>query len=288
MEFIVQITLNGIIAGALYALIAVSFNLIYGVTKFFNITHGVMAAIGAYAVFFFAKGLGFPVVISILIGILCAGAVGWALDRFLYRPLRKKKASQLVLLVASLGAFTVLQAVLAILFTSQFQTLTHTVSVQNTLTIFGGIITTVQAGIIISAIVVTACLVLFLRYTRFGMAVRAVRDDVEVARMTGINVDAVIGSMFFIGSAIAGFAGILVGYDTAIEPTMGLALLLKGVIAAIVGGVGSVYGGFLGAFLLGLVENFAIIKISGEWKDAIAFALLILFLLFRPRGIIRT
>ena len=91
--------------------------------------------------------------------------------------------------------------------------------------------------------------------------------------------------MFFIGSAIAGLAGILVGFDTGIEPTMGLGLLLKGVIASIVGGIGNIYGGVLGAFLLGFVENFGIWKISGEWKDAIAFGLLIVFLIFRPRGI---
>jgi branched-chain amino acid transport system permease protein len=91
--------------------------------------------------------------------------------------------------------------------------------------------------------------------------------------------------VFFIGSALAGLAGILAGYDTGLEPTMGMSLLLKGVIASIIGGIGNVYGGVLGAFLLGFVENFGIWKISGEWKDAIAFGLLIIFLLFRPQGI---
>jgi branched-chain amino acid transport system permease protein len=96
-----------------------------------------------------------------------------------------------------------------------------------------------------------------------------------------------VAGVFFLGSAIAGLAGILVGFDTGIEPTMGLSLLLKGVIAAIIGGVGNVYGGVLGAFLLGFVENFGIWKISGEWKDAIAFAALLLFLLFKPSGLLK-
>ena len=119
----------------------------------------------------------------------------------------------------------------------------------------------------------------------FGRAVRAVGDDEDVSKIVGINTDKVIGKVFLIGSAIAGLAGILIGFDTGIEPTMGMSLLLKGVIACIIGGIGNIYGGVLGAFFLGFVENFGIWHISGEWKDAIAFTVLILFLLFRPQGI---
>ena len=114
-----------------------------------------------------------------------------------------------------------------------------------------------------------------------NIMLRAMRRSMRISRFMSI-----IYWVFIIGSAIVGAAGILVGFDTGLEPTMGLALLLKGVIAAIVGGVGSISGAFLGAFLLGFVENFGIWHISGEWKDAIAFAVLILFLLFRPQGIL--
>ncbi len=130
-------------------------------------------------------------------------------------------------------------------------------------------------------------LVLLFKFTIFGKAIKAISDDEEVARIIGINTNKIIGYVFFIGSAIAGLSGILMGFDTGIEPTMGMSLLLKGVIASIIGGVGNIYGGVLGAFLLGFVENFGIWKISGEWKDAIAFAILILFLLFRPQGILK-
>ena len=130
-------------------------------------------------------------------------------------------------------------------------------------------------------------LALLLKYTIFGKAIKAVNDDEEVAKIIGINTNKIIGRVFFIGSAIAGLSGILIGFDTGIEPTMGLGLLLKGVIASIIGGIGNLYGGVIGAFFLGFIENFGIWKISGEWKDAIAFALLIIFLLFRPQGIIK-
>ncbi len=285
MDIIPQLIINSVIAGAIYALVALGFNLIYGATKFFNLAHGVMVAIGGYAVFYFAKTLGLNIYIVVILGVALTGLVGYGLDKLVYLPLRKRKASNMVLLVASLGAFTALQAIIAILFTSQFKTLSQNVGTQKLFEVFGGVITQTQLVILIAAIVVMAGLVLLLYKTQFGKAVRAISDDEEVARIVGINTNKIMGHVFFIGSAIAGLAGILVGFDTGIEPTMGLGLLLKGIIASIVGGVGNIYGGVLGAFLLGFVENFGIWKISGEWKDAIAFILLIIFLIFRPRGI---
>lgn len=287
MEVIVQLILNSIIAGAVYTLVALGFNLIYGATKFFNLAHGVLAAVGAYAVFFFAQSLGWNIFVSIGIGIVLAGFIGYGLNRFIYEPLRKRKASNMVLLVASLGVLTALQAIIAILFTSQFQVLSSHTGTQQLYSIFGGIITQTQLIILFSGFFIMAGLVTLLNKTNVGKAIKAIRDDEEVAKMVGINTNQIIGYVFFIGSAIAGLAGILIGFDIGIEPTMGLSLLLKGVIASIIGGVGNIYGGVLGAFLLGFVENFGIWKISGEWKDAIAFGVLILFLVFRPQGIIR-
>ncbi len=285
MDILPQLVLNSIIAGAIYTLITLGFNLIYGATKFFNLGHGVLAAVGGYAVFYFAKTLGWNLYLGVVIAIILAGLIGFLSEKFIYLPLRKRKASNMVLLVASLGAFTSLQAIIAILFTSQFQTLSQSAGAQKIYEIFGGVITQTQLIILISGIVIMAGLALLLKYTIFGKAIKAISDDEEVAKIIGINTNKIIGYVFFIGSAIAGLAGILVGFDTGIEPTMGLSLLLKGVIASIVGGVGNLYGGVLGAFLLGFVENFGIWKISGEWKDTIAFALLIIFLIFRPRGI---
>lgn len=285
MGILPQLILNSIIAGAIYTLVALSFNLIYSTTKFFNLAHGVMAAIGGYAVFYFSKTLGLDIHIAIVLGVVLTGFVGFGVDKFIYLQLRKRKASNMVLLVASLGVMTSLQAIIAILFSGRFKTLSGNVDTQKFFTILGGVITQTQLVILLSAALIMAGFVIFLYKTQFGKTVRAISDDEEVARIIGINTNKIIGYIFFIGSAIAGFTGILVGFDVGIEPTMGLSLLLKGVIASIVGGVGNIYGGVLGAFLLGFVENFGIWKISGEWKDAIAFALLIVFLVFRPRGI---
>lgn len=283
MNIFPQIIINSLIAGAIYALIVIGFNLIYGATKFFNISYGAMAAVGGYAVFYIIKKSGLPVIPCVIAGIVIAGIAGYLLDKLIYEPLRKKRASNLALLVASLGAFTAIQAIIAILFSSQFQSLS--MASQKTFNIAGGIITRTQVIILFFAVIITLAIALLLKFTLFGKEVKAISDDEEVSKIVGINTNKIISYVFFIGSAIMGFAGILIGFDIGLEPTMGMRLLLKGVIAAIIGGVGNIYGGIMGAFLLGFVENFGIWKISGEWKDAISFVLLIVFLLFRPNGI---
>lgn len=298
MDIVPQLIVNSSIAGATYALVALGFNVIYGATKFFNMAHGVIAAVGAYTVFFFTKmwtsdDLFFSSMFgpsdlpAIIVGVFFAGAVGYFLDKIIYMPLRKRKASGMVLMVASLGAFTALQAIIAIFFTSQFQTLTGNAAGERIFELFGAVITQTQGIIVISGFVIMGMLVWLMNKTMFGKAVRAISDDEEVARIVGIDTNKVIGKVFFLGSAIAGLAGILIGFDTGIEPTMGMNLLLKGIVGSVIGGVGNIYGGVAGSFVLGFAENFGIWKISGEWKDAIAFALLIIFLLFRPQGIMK-
>ncbi len=285
MSILPQLIINSIIAGSIYSLVALGFNLIYGTTKFFNLSHGVLAAVGGYAVFYLTRSLGLPLILSAIVGIIIAGIIGYLIDKSVFQALRKRKASGMVFLVASLGIMTALQAVIAIIFSSQFQTLsTGSFKVYG---VFGGVITQVQVIILVLSILIMFGLAILLKFTRFGKAVRAISDDEEVSKIVGINTNKIIGRVFFIGSAIAGLSGILVGLDTGIEPGMGLSLLLKGVIASIIGGIGNVYGGVLGAFLLGFIENFGIWKISGEWKDAIAFGVLLIFLLVRPQGIIK-
>lgn len=285
MEIVPQLIVNSIIAGAIYSMVALGFNLIYGTAKFFDLGYGVLTAVGGYAVFYASRTLGLNIYTSIAIGVIVAGLVGFLVEKVVYQKLRVRKASNMVFLVASLGVMTAIQAVIAILFSSQFQVFPETIT-SRTFEVFGGIITGVQVIILVLSILIMFSLVLVLKFTKFGKAVKAVSDDEEVSKIVGIDTNSIISKVFFIGSSIAGLAGILVGFDTGIEPTMGFSLLLKAVIASIIGGVGNIYGGVLGAFLLGFIENFGIWKISGEWKDAIAFTVLIIFLLFRPNGIL--
>jgi len=284
MSIIPQIIGNSIIAGSLYTLLALGFNLIYGTVKFFDLGYGVLTAVGGYTVFGLAKLLGLNLYLAIVLGVAFAGFLNFLIYRLVYVPLRRKKASNLVLLVASLGVFTVLQALIAILFGNQFQTLSS--GSARSFEILSATLTSTQLVIFLLGALIFGSLLFLIKKTKIGKIIRAIGDDEEVTKIIGINTEKIVSYVFVFGGVIAGLSGILVGFDTGIEPVMGMNLLMKGVIASIIGGVGNIYGGVLGAFLLGFVENFGVWQISGEWKDAIAFGLLILFLIFRPKGII--
>ncbi len=284
MEIIPQLVANSIIAGALYALLALGFNFLYRTVKFFDLSYGAVAAAGGYTVLALSPSAGLTLWLAVPAGVLAGAGLAWLINWLIYRPLRARRASNLVMLVAALGAMTILPAALAMIFSSQFRTLATSPS--TVVEIAGGVYTVTQLVILAAAFLTLAALYL-LKRTRLGQSIEAVADDAAVARIVGLNVDRVTSVVCVIAGAIAGLAGILVGFDTGLEPTMGLTLLLKGVIAAIVGGLGTTAGAALGGFLLGGVENFGIWQISGEWKDAIAFALLIIFLIFRPAGIIK-
>lgn len=151
---------------------------------------------------------------------------------------------------------------------------------------FGVVITPIQVFILIASVILFIILWIIVDKTKIGQAVRAVADDPIGASVSGINPEKIILYAFGIGSALAGMAGILVSLETNIEPTMGLNAILKGIIASIIGGIGSIPGAVLGGFFLGIVENLGIWKISAGWKDTISFAVLILFLLLKPEGIL--
>ena len=285
MSIIPQIIANSLIAGSIYALIALGFNLVYGATRFVNMVPGALAAVGGYTVFYLFGHLGVNIHLSVAAGIVVAGFFGYLSNRLVFQKLRRDKASNLVSFVASLGIFTMLQALVSIVFTSQFQSILSVTKIPKTYQIFGATFTWIQGLIFITSIVAFAGLALVLRKTSFGKTIRAVSDDEEVSKIIGINTDRLISWVFFIGSCLVGLSGIFIGFDVGINPTMGLFIILEGATASIIGGIGNVYGGFFGAFLLGFVENFGILKISGEWKPAIAFGLLVLFLIFKPEGL---
>jgi branched-chain amino acid transport system permease protein len=192
----------------------------------------------------------------------------------------------MIFLVASLGLYTVAISVIPMLFTSQFQTLSNLVTITTT-AIGAAIVTNIQLVFIAAFAIIGIGTAIILKHSRTGKAVRAIADDEEVTKTMGINTQAIIGTVFIAGGAIAALAGILVGFDTGMEPNMGFSLLLKAVIACIIGGVGNIYAGIIGAILLALIENVGVWYFSAEWKDLIAFSVLILFLIIRPQGLIK-
>ena len=216
---------------------------------------------------------------------LLAGVVGLALYRGLYVYMRERARSPLVMLVATLGILLAMTAFTTIVFQSAPRPLPDSFG-SEPWRIWGANLKAFNVFGIGVAVVAFLALLFVLRNTSFGKAVRAIGDDEEVSKVVGINTTVVIAIVFFVGAVYAAMGGILSGHDTAIQPRMGLLLLLKGWIASVVGGIGNLYGALLGGFVLGFIEQFGIWDLAGEWKDAISFVLLILFLSFWPRGIL--
>jgi branched-chain amino acid transport system permease protein len=280
-----QLLLNGIIAGSIYGLIAIGFTVIYRTVKFFHFAHGIVYTAGAYFAYTLIISLHLNFVLSFFLSVILAAVLGVAIDRFVYYPLRQQDASNLIFLLASFGVFIFLQNLIQLIYGAQILTI-RTGPIKEGHHFLGAVITDIQILILAVSIILMIFLWLFIQRTKLGKAMRAVADDPIAANVVGINPERIIRTSFAIGSALAGAAGILISLETNIEPTMGFSALLKGIIASIIGGIGSIPGAVLGGFFLGLAENLGIWKISAGWKDCIAFVILIIFLLIRPSGIL--
>jgi branched-chain amino acid transport system permease protein len=278
-----QILFQIVQTGAEILLLSFSFSLIYLTSKFFHFTHAVIFTFGAYFSFLFLQILGWSFYISIPSAIIAACLVGCMTEWFIYIPLRKKKSSSIVLLLASLGIYIVLQNLISLFFGDDTKSI-RTWEVKEGINVFGAYITPVQIIIVICSALLVIMVAGYLHLAKTGKAMRAVANSSELSKLSGINSDKIILISFAIGSALAGIAGILVALDVDMTPTMGMNMLLMGVVAMIIGGVGNIWGIVLGSLLLATAQNLAVWYISSQWMDAVAFAILFLFLLFKPEG----
>ncbi|MBI1927591.1 branched-chain amino acid ABC transporter permease [Candidatus Poribacteria bacterium] len=278
-----QFLLNGLIAGSAYALIALSFALIYISTQFFHFAHGAVFAWGAYFGYTCYMLFKFPLWITMPLAIAASAGLGIALEAGIYCPLRRRGATGLVLLLASLGLYVGLQNLISLLFGDETKSLRGG-EVTKGIAIFGAHITPIQLWLIFTSVAFFTLIWAVLKFTKFGKALRAISSDAELALVHGIDADRVILGAFALGSALARLAALLIAQDVDMTPTMGLNALMMGIVAMIVGGIGSVPGTWLGGMLLGLAQHLGVWKIGSQWQDAIAFAILLLFLLLRPQG----
>lgn len=278
-----QILTNILFAASIYMLVGVSFSIIYSTVRFFHFAHGIVFTFGAYFVFLSCQMVRIPFVISTVLMLLACILLGCLMELFIYRPLRKRKSNELVLLLTSLGIYIVLQNIISMIFGDGTRTI-RTGTVQEGINVFGARITPIQIFTICISIALAIALSLFLKNSKIGKAMRAVASDPELASVSGINSNAVILWSFIIGSGLAGIAGILVALDVNMTPTMGMNALMMGVVAVIVGGFNSISGIALGALLLAIAQHLGAWYIGSQWQSAIAFIILILFLLFKPEG----
>lgn len=278
-----QLILNITLAFISYVLVAISFSLIYQATRLLHFAHAIIFTLGAYFTFLFIQILGWSHFTAIPASIILSLFLGCGIELTIYKPLRKKKSSPIILLIASLGIYIVLQNLISLFFGDDTKSL-RTWEVREGINLFGAYITPVQIIIVISSTLLVILVAAYLHFAKTGKAMRAVASDSELSKLSGIKSDRIILISFAIGSALAGIAGILVALDVDMTPTMGMNILLMGVVAMIIGGVGSIWGIVLGSLLLATAQNLAVWYISSQWMDATAFIVLLIFLLFRPQG----
>lgn len=283
MEYLLQVASNTLVLGSLYAILALGFNFIYSANKFFDLSYASYFLIGTYAYLAVSK-IHLPMVITFVFSVFITIVFSLAVEIFLYRNLREKKSSSAVMMISSLGTLTVVQALTALMFTSNVQTLSVSSA---TLTFFGVAITYVQLAMIIFALLVYTFGYVFLSKSTFGIQLRAISDNEELAMSSQLPIKKVRIIATYIGVTIGTTSAILYTMDTSLDPYIGMSLLLKGVIVAILGGLGNFMYGLIGAFILAILETLSIWYVGGEWKDAIAFFVLIVILLFRPTGILK-
>ena len=284
MSIFIQLLLNGLIAGAIYALVAAGFSLIYSTNKFIHFAHGVVVTFAAYFLYLMFAVLGINFCLSVIFTIICAGLLGWIINEFVYKTMRKRKASSVILLIASVALLILLESLILLFFGPSVKTINFLEGGIG-VNIFGAMITSLQIVIIFIAIILFFGLWLFMKKTILGKAMRAVSNNKDVAEIVGISSKQIYAWSFIVGSSIAGIAGVLISMEQNLDPVMGTNLIIKGFTGSIIGGIGSVPGAIIGAFLLGLVEVLGIWFLPSGYTDAIAFIVLFMFLIFRPQGI---
>lgn len=282
MSLLLQLTINGLIAGSIYALVASGFSLIYGTNKFMHFAHGVAVVVAGYIMYSIFSSTGVSVYLTFIPTIILTAFFGLLIYLLVYSPLQSRKASNVILLIASIALLLLFQNLIQLIFGAEVKSFDFPTQ---TLTFLESSITYLQISIISVSILVFFSLFFFMKRTKLGRDMRALSDNRELASVVGIKHKEVAGYSFLLGSALAGIAGILIALEQNLTPTMGTSLIIKGFTGAVIGGITSVPAAVLGSYLLGLAENYGIAFIPSGFKDAIAFTLLFLFLLFKSNGL---
>ncbi len=293
-EFIQQV-FNGLSLGSIYALIALGYTMIYGILRFINFAHGDVFMIGAYSgyylgiMFAFSSGGGgtsLALAILILLGAMAiTGLLGFTIEKLAYKPLRK--SPKLTILITAIGVSLFLEYSGQLIFGADPKSFPSLLENKPLINLSGAVIGSNPVVVLVTAGFLMLGLRMIVMKTRIGTAMRAVSYNPTAASLMGININAIISFTFIIGSSLAGAAGILYGLNyPSIDPLMGILPGLKAFVAAVLGGIGNIPGAALGGMIIGLLETFVTGYISPTYRDAIAFGILILILLFKPTGLL--
>lgn len=283
IDLLVQIGLDGLAAGAAYSLVAVGYSLIFGVLRFINFAHAASIAVGAYAYLTFTAYLRLPLLLASVLTVIVAGFFGWVLEKVAYCPLRG--SSPLAPLLSGIAIAILIENLLALGFGPTPYRLTQSSGVRAVQIFQRYSILPIHLYMLLFAVVSGVLIQVGLRFTRIGREIRATAENQELAKVRGVDTERAIATVFVFSSALAAITGIFIGHETQVYPQIGVLPSLKGFIAALVGGLGNTGGAMIAGVLLGLIEHISIWQLPTVYKDAVAFVLLLVFLLLKPGGL---
>ena len=282
---VLQYLINGLSIGAVYAIIALGYTMVYGIAKMLNFAHGDVIMVGAYISFCVTNYLGLPAIVSVAASMAVCTLLGILIEGLAYKPLRGTPS--LAVLITAIGVSYFLQNTAQLIWSSSPKNFTSIVNIKP-MAVFGGQLTITGEMIVtvLTAVLVMLVLTWFTTRTKMGKAMRAVSEDRDAAQLMGINVNQTISMTFAIGAALAAVAGVLLCSTVPmLQPTTGSMPGIRAFTAAVFGGIGSIPGAMIGGILLGIIENFAKAYLSTQFSDAIVFGVLIIILLVKPAGL---
>ena len=292
MDYFIELLFSGLTRGAIYALIALGYTMVYGIIGLINFAHGEIYMIGAFTAFIVAtilSILGFPalaiIVLAGLAAVIWSASYGYTIEKIAYKPLRH--APRLSALISAIGMSIFLQNYVLLAQTSDFLPFPTLIPDFAFMEPVAHIVGSTDLVILITTAIVMVFLTVLIKYTRIGKAMRATAQDRTMAMLVGINVNRIISATFVIGSSLAAIGGLLIASHIGqINFYIGFLAGIKAFTAAVLGGIGSIPGAVLGSVVLGLTESFATGYVSSDYEDVFAFSLLVLILIFKPSGIL--
>jgi branched-chain amino acid transport system permease protein len=282
-----QQIVNGLFLGSIYALFALGYTLVFGVLDILNLAHQAVFMLCAYAALVLVVHLHMPMFAALPAAVLLGGALGLLVERIAFRPLRGRSDSNIAGLISSIALATILEAVVSQVFGPDVERFPLGTVPTRTIQVGGAVVSELQIVIIAIAAAMLLGLTWLLRRTRLGRRIRAVAESPKAARVLGVDVDRIISASFFVSSALGAAAGVLFGLAfNNVAPDMGRSVELKGLAVIVLGGMGSMPGAALAGVALGLLEVFTVAWIGSSYRDAVAFGVLFLVLVLRPRGLL--
>ncbi|NMM27885.1 MAG: branched-chain amino acid ABC transporter permease [Glaciimonas sp.] len=280
-----QQLINALSLGSVYALFALGFTLVFGVLGVINLSHGAIFMLGSYIALFLVNQFAMSLWVAMLAAMLVTGLIGLMVDFLVLRPLRKRNAPHLIPMIATIGVAIMLTNLAQGIFGAENQRFPFGTIPEDSFTLGNLHLTAVQLAIVLISFLLMIVLLVVMRRTQLGRALRAIAESPKAAYLLGINVEGLFLLTSFSAAALGGAAGVLVGLSfNAISPFMGQPMLHKGIAVIILGGMGDIRGAMIGGLFLGFAEVMSVAYLSSDFRDAIAFGLLFLILLIRPSG----